>query len=205
VEAGDRTGLFARSVTGYAVAGISTSGFGVYGSSSSTYGVYGISNSSYGVYGVSGSSYAGYFDGKIHVASVPFGSGTPVLVTPGGDIVAQGSSLRFKTNVHPFVGGLDIVRRLRPINFNWKQDGQPDIGLGAEDVAKVAPSFIFTDSKGEVTGVKYAQLSALFINAIKEQQAQIENLRAQNAALSARLLGVEKALRKKAGSFRRQR
>jgi hypothetical protein len=177
----------------------------VYGSSSSTYGVYGISNSSYGVYGVSGSSYAGYFDGKIHVASVPFGSGTPVLVTPGGDIVAQGSSLRFKTNVHPFVGGLDIVRRLRPINFNWKQDGQPDIGLGAEDVAKVAPSFTFTDSKGEVTGVKYAQLSALFINAIKEQQAQIENLRAQNAALSARLLGVEKALRKKAGSFRRRR
>jgi hypothetical protein len=105
------------------------------------------------VYGISGSSYAGYFDGKIHVASVR-SDRVPVFGHSGRRHCGAGSSLRFKTNVHPFVSGLDIVRRLRPITFNWKQDGRPDIGLGAEDVAKVAPSFTFTDSKGEVTGVK---------------------------------------------------
>ena len=55
--------------------------------------------------------------------------------------------------------------------------GGHDIGLGAEDVAKVAPSLAFVNSKGEVEGVKYA-------------------------ALSARLLTVAKTLRKRVGSAR---
>lgn len=179
------SGVGGFSQTGDGVFGMSGSGDGVGGVSTNGYGVFGSSTNSYGVYGSSTNSYAGYFNGKIHVASVPFGTGTPVLVTPGGDIVAQGSSLRSKTNVHPFFAGLDIVRRLQPINFNWKQDGQPDIGLGAEDVAKVAPLFIYTDGKGEISGVKYAQLSALFINAFKEQQAQIEKQRSEIAQLKS--------------------
>jgi hypothetical protein len=89
------------------------------------------------------------------------------------------SSLRFKTNVHPFRGGLDVVRRLKPISFNWKEGGGHDIGLGAEDVAQVAPSFVFTNSKGEVTGVKYERLDIVLINAVKEQQAQIEQQQQQ--------------------------
>src|SRR5687768_12284032 len=43
--------------------------------------------------------------------------------------------------------GLAIIRQLRPIRFNWKEDGRPDIGLGAEDVAKVAPSLAFSNSE----------------------------------------------------------
>lgn len=193
---------------------------------SSYIGLYGSSFSGYGVYGDSGSGtgYAGYFDGKalvtnhlyvgapngqvmLTVASIPPGGSfaNQVCFTAAGDLLQCTSSLRYKSNVHPFLDGLNIVRRLRPINFNWKQDGQPDIGLGAEDVAKVAPEFVSTNSKGEIVSVKYAQLSAVFINAIKEQQAQIENLRAQNAALSARLHGVEKVLRRKAHSTRRLR
>ena len=182
---------------------------GVFGLSDSSVGVDGRSDSGYGVYGVSASGYAGYFAGKIHVASVPFGSGTNVCVTFGGDIVACGSSLRFKTNVHPFLGGLDIIRRLRPINFDWKDGSGHDIGLGAEDVAKVAPSFAITDKNGEVAGVKYDKLTVVLINAIKEQQNQIEIQRKQivtlltaNATLNTRLRGVEKVLRKKVRSTR---
>jgi hypothetical protein len=61
--------------------------------------------------------------------------------------------------VHPFLAGLDIVRRLRPISYNWKEGGAQDIGLGAEDVAKVAPSLTLTNGKGEAEGVKYERLS----------------------------------------------
>jgi chromosome segregation ATPase len=71
------------------------------------------------------------------------------------------------------------VRRLRPISFNWKENGLADIGLGAEEVAQVAPSFVSTNRQGEIVSVKYDQLSALFINAFKEQQAQIGKLQAQ--------------------------
>jgi hypothetical protein len=83
------------------------------------------------------------------------------------------SSLRYKTNVQSFRRGLDILTRLQPISFDWKAAGTHDVGLAAEDVAKVEPLLTFRNDKGEIEGVKYNQLSAVFINAFKEQQAQI--------------------------------
>ena len=66
---------------------------------------------------------------------------------------------------------------LRPISFKWKQDGTNDIGLGAEEVEEVEPLLTFRNAEGEIEGVKYNQLSAVFINAFKEQQAQIQQQR----------------------------
>jgi hypothetical protein len=145
--------------------------------------------------------------GRARVGSIPpLPSAATVCFNAQGDLLQCGfSSLRWKNNVRPFLGGLDIIRQLRPINFNWKESGLPDIGLGAEDVAKVAPSLTFTNSKGEVTGVKYERLNLVLINGVKEQQAQIETLRTANASLNARLRTVERNLRKRAGSARRRR
>ena len=84
------------------------------------------------------------------------------------------SSLRFKTNVHKYSDGLNILRQLRPISYNWKEGGAYDIGLGAEDVAKTAPFFAFRNKEGVVEGVRYERLSMVLINAVKQQQTQIE-------------------------------
>jgi hypothetical protein len=89
------------------------------------------------------------------------------------------SSLRYKRNVTTFHGGLEIVNRLQPISFTWKGDGTKDIGFGAEDVEKVAPIFTFKNEKGEIEGVRYDRLGVLFVNAFKEQQAQIEQQQEQ--------------------------
>jgi hypothetical protein len=121
-----------------------------------------------------------HVNGRARIGTIPLeaSNGSVCFLGSTGDLVQCGaSSLKWKTNVQPFRSGLDIIQRLRPISFNWKQDGLADIGLGAEDVAKVAPSLTFTDDKGEVTGVKYERLSMLLINAIKEQQAQIQQQR----------------------------
>jgi hypothetical protein len=96
-------------------------------------------------------------------------------------IASCSSSLRYKTDVRRFNGGLDVVNRLRPITFTWKQGGMHDIGFGAEDVARVEPLLTFRNNQGEIEGVKYSQLSAVFVNAIVEQQAQI---RRQQKALA---------------------
>jgi hypothetical protein len=114
------------------------------------------------------------------------------------------SSLRYKKEIAAFSGGLDLIRRLHPITFSWRADGTRDLGLGAEDVAKVEPLLVTHNDKGEIEGVKYDRLNVILINAVKEQQNQIETLRAQNAALSARLRGVEKTLRERASSTRRR-
>ena len=93
-----------------------------------------------------------------------------------GDLLQCGaSSLRWKTNVQAFSDGLSILRQLRPISYNWKDGGVFDIGLGAEDVAKVAPFFAFKNKEGVVEGVRYERLNMVLINAVKEQQEQIED------------------------------
>jgi len=121
------------------------------------------------------------------------------------------SSLRYKTDVQSFPGGLDIINRLRPITFKWKEGGMLDVGFGAEEVEKVEPLLTFRNPKGEIEGVKYSQISAVLVNAIKEQQTQIaaqrnqiedletirtENtrLKAQIAAFAARLQQIERRL-----------
>ncbi len=95
------------------------------------------------------------------------------------------SSLRYKTNVRPFGKGLEILGRLMPISFDWKESGIQDIGFAAEDVEKTAPILTFRDDKGEVEGVRYNQLSAVIVNSIKEQQTQIEALQNTNAQQKA--------------------
>lgn len=84
------------------------------------------------------------------------------------------SSLRFKDHVSPFTRGLDLLKQLRPISFNWKDGGQRDIGFGAEDVAAVEPLLVTHDPQGEIRGVKYDRITAVLVNSVKEQQQQIE-------------------------------
>jgi hypothetical protein len=81
------------------------------------------------------------------------------------------------------VGGLEIVDRLRPISFIWKTGGAKDIGLGAEEVEKVEPLLTFRNEKGEIEGVKYNELSAVFVNAFKQQQQQIKRQLGEIAVL----------------------
>ncbi len=84
------------------------------------------------------------------------------------------SSLRYKTNVETFTGGMDLVRRLRPVTFNWKEGGAADVGFAAEEVAEIEPLLATYMKDGQIQGVKYAQITTVLVNAVKEQQAQIE-------------------------------
>jgi hypothetical protein len=117
-----------------------------------------------------------------------------VCTNASKQLVTCASSLRYKTEVRSFIGGLNIVNHLRPIYFTWKRDGTRDIGLGAEEVEKVEPLLTFRNDKGEIEGVKYNQLSAVFINAFKEQQAQIqqqqETIQQQSAQIRRQQVGL---------------
>ena len=89
------------------------------------------------------------------------------------------SSLRYKTNIAPFNPGLSLVNLLRPITFDWKEGGMHDLGLGAEDVAAIEPLLVTYNTKGEVEGVKYDRIGVVLLNAVREQQAQIQKQQAQ--------------------------
>ena len=101
------------------------------------------------------------------------------------------SSLRYKTDVEPYGPGLDVVQRLHPIRFTWKDGGARDLGLGAEDVAPVEPLLVTRNGSGEVEGVKYDRVAVILVNAVREQQAEIARLAEELRALRQRLEAIK--------------
>lgn len=109
-------------------------------------------------------------------------------------IASCSSSLRYKTNIAPFSFGLNIVRQLRPIRFEWKQGGAQDLGFGAEDVAAIEPLLVSHNEQGQIEGVKYDRISAVLVNAIKEQQTQIEAQQQQLKRQQALIEGLKQMI-----------
>ena len=138
--------------------------------------------------------------GKFQVDLLGTAGNQQLCLNSSNRIASCSSSLRYKTDLLPFSGGLSLINRLQPISFNWKDGGMRDLGFGAEDVHKIEPLLVTYDAQGLVEGVKYDRISAVLVNALKEQQqqiaaqqTQIEELTAikvDNAELRARLAGI---------------
>ena len=103
------------------------------------------------------------------------------------------SSLRYKTNIASFTRGLTLLNKLNPITFNWRSDNSADLGFSAEDIAAVEPLLVVKNGKGEVEGVKYDRITAVLVNAVKEQQQQI-NLQQQQVELQRQQINALKKL-----------
>ena len=91
--------------------------------------------------------------------------------------------------------------RLQPIRYEYKPNNAleiktegENIGFSAQAVQKIIPEAVVKDSRGYLL-VNNDPIMWTMLNAIKEQQQQIETLRATNTALSLRLRSVEKRLR----------
>lgn len=113
-------------------------------------------------------------------------------------MLAQDSSIRFKDNVRTIQDSLRTIQRLRGVTFDWKPEygGQADIGLIAEEVADVVPeAAVFAEEDGAtVTGVKYSNLIGVAVEAIKEQQVQIDEQQKQIDKLESELLALKEAI-----------
>lgn len=86
------------------------------------------------------------------------------------------SDERFKTNISTIDSALDKVTSLRGVNFDWKDTGRKTIGFIAQEVEKILPELVHTDSNG-YKSVEYANITAILVEAIKEQQSQISDLK----------------------------
>ncbi len=120
---------------------------------------------------------------SLTIGNLASGGVTSVCYLSGGLLGTCGSSIRYKSNINPFNSGLNLINRLRPVSFNWKDGGMHDLGLGAEEVAAIEPLLV-TFSNGQVEGVKYDRIGVVLVNAVKEQQAQIERQQLQIDALT---------------------
>ena len=67
---------------------------------------------------------------------------------------------------------------MRPVGFNWKENPNANhkVGLIAQEVREIVPEVVLGDEAKETLGLNYAELVPVLINAIKEQQHQIDEL-----------------------------
>ena len=120
------------------------------------------------------------------------------------------SSGRWKHNVVPIENALDKVLRMRGVMFDWNREhgGTHDIGFVAEEAGRVVPELVSWEADGKnALGMAYDRVTALLVEAVKQQQAQresdrtvIERLRKENTllqgqfdTLQARVTALEKA------------
>jgi len=109
------------------------------------------------------------------------GSGTSagaLHYTTDGILTTSTSDRRLKENIQPLAGSLDKVLQLQGVMFNWRDDAssQDRIGLIAQEVQQVVPELVFQNPNDGYYGVRYSDVSAILVEAIKEQQKQIEAL-----------------------------
>ena len=112
----------------------------------------------------------------------------------GGTVLVNGNSvqtsdLRLKKNISSIGQTLGKLLLLNGVLYNWKteQDGSAKhAGVIAQEVEKVFPELVSTDSTG-IKSVDYNGMVAPLIESIKEQQAQINELKQQVKDLESRL------------------
>ncbi|MBZ0172800.1 MAG: tail fiber domain-containing protein, partial [Phycisphaerales bacterium] len=88
------------------------------------------------------------------------------------------SDARLKTDITPLVDSMDKISALRGVRFEWRENHSAhgagtQIGLIAQDVEKVLPELVSEGPDG-YKGVRYQNLVAVLVEAVKAQQEQID-------------------------------
>jgi len=101
-------------------------------------------------------------------------------ITTTGDITAANfnstSDESLKTNVETIENALTKVINLRGVDFNWVENSQPGTGVIAQEIEQVLPHVV-TENDDGIKHVQYGNIVGTLIEAIKEQQLQIEELK----------------------------
>jgi hypothetical protein len=91
------------------------------------------------------------------------------------DPAATASSIRFKSDVTTIADATALIEQLRGVRFEWTADGRPDVGLIAEEVARVLPELVVYEADGTtIRGLRYAPLVSVLIEAAKAQQSAMD-------------------------------
>tara|TARA_R110000803_G_scaffold16458_10_gene45176 strand:+ start:22025 stop:24016 length:1992 start_codon:yes stop_codon:yes gene_type:complete len=97
-----------------------------------------------------------------------------------GDVTAfQSSDKRLKDNITPIPSAIDKVKSIGGYSFDWNSNSEKtghDIGVIAQEIEAVLPELVVTRDSG-YKAVSYEKIVALLIEAIKDQQLQIDALK----------------------------
>jgi hypothetical protein len=129
---------------------------------------------------------------------------TTYTLEVGGTIWANGATIsagattwsdaRYKTDVTLIDNALDDVLRMQGVKYDWNRSAYPQLnfpegqqlGVIAQDIEKIIPQVVYTDPEG-YKSVSYEKIVPVLIEAIKDQQKQIESTNQENQQLKLEL------------------
>ncbi len=109
--------------------------------------------------------------------------------------VGSYSDARLKNNITSFTDGLNVITKINPVQFYYNADApfktdQQQIGIIAQELETVAPYMVEKNADASIADLRSVNNQAyifLLINAIKEQQQQIEALTKTVSELKSKL------------------
>jgi hypothetical protein len=127
-------------------------------------------------------------------------AGTAVFINSDGKLGTTTSSKRFKEEIKPMDKTSEVLFSLKPVSFRYKNAidpaGTSQLGLVAEDVAKVNPDLVVRDKDGQPYSVRYDQVNAMLLNEFLKEHHQVHDLKAivaeQQRRIDALTAGLEK-------------
>ena len=136
-------------------------------------------------------------DGKVGIGVSTYSSNLTYQFQVNGTVAGLGSYIntsdkRFKKDIQPIDDALSRVLSLQGVTFNWNTtldnernfDSRNHFGFLAQDIEEVLPQVVFTaDDEMQSKSVAYGDVVPVLVEAIKEQQEQIEALRAELESL----------------------
>jgi hypothetical protein len=135
-----------------------------------------------------------YFADKVTIGNA---SNPSYMLYVQGSAYATGSwnssDVRFKKNILPIINSIERIMKIRGTSFKFRNDEFRDyqfdegtqFGFIAQELESIFPEVVKTESNG-YKSVNYNGMIPVLVEAIKEQQRQIEELQKEIALLKSK-------------------
>ena len=91
--------------------------------------------------------------------------------------ITETSAERYKENITPLSGVLDLVIQLNPVSYNKIGDDKTEIGFIAEELNEFFPDLVEKNEEGQMEAVNYSRIVVVLAKAIIELREEVEQLK----------------------------
>ena len=109
-------------------------------------------------------------EAKVNTTNFAFDSSTGTLSATNFN---SASDATLKKDIETITDSLEILKNIRGVKFTWKDNDANSLGVIAQELEQVLPQLVSTT---DPKSVNYSGLIAILIEAVKNQQLQIEDL-----------------------------
>ena len=91
--------------------------------------------------------------------------------------ITETSAERYKENITPLSGVLDLVIQLNPVSYNKIGDDKTEIGFIAEELNEFFPDLVEKNEEGQMESINYSRIAVVLAKAIIELREEVKQLK----------------------------